>query len=61
MNEVNYFIFRCSSSKTNVWCFIFKVPHGVDEWNTNWRKDIKRENPKKNYLPVKYINLNINL
>ena len=62
MNEVNYVIFRCSSSKKKIWCLYFlKVPQSQrdDEWNSKRRKDTKGESPKR-YLSVKYIILKIN-
>ena len=60
MNEVNYVIFRCSSSKKKIWCLYFlKVLQRDDEWNSKRRKDTKRESPKR-YLSVKYIILKIN-
>ena len=30
--------------------YIFKVPHGVDEWNTNWRTALREKILKKNFL-----------
>ena len=48
INEANYFIFRCSSSKKKIWCLYFlKVPQRDNEWNSKWRKDTEGENPKK--------------
>ena len=44
MNEANYFIFRCSSSRTKSGVYISKVPHRDDEWNSKWRKDTEGEN-----------------
>ena len=50
MNEANYFIFRCSSSKKKIWCLYFlKVLQRDDEWNSKRRKDTKGESPKKYY------------
>ena len=46
MNEANYFIFRCSSYKKKIRCYIFKAPQEDDEWNYKWRKDTDGENPK---------------
>ena len=55
MNEANYFILRCSSSKKKIWCLYFlKVLQKDGEWNSKWRKDTKGESPKK-YLSAKYI------
>ena len=48
MNEANYFIFRCSSSRTKSGVYIFKIPQGDDEWNSKWRNDTEGENHKKN-------------
>ena len=56
---ISFFVAQVQRREFGV--YIFKVPHGVDEWNSNWRKGIKRENPKKKFSSVKYINLNINL
>ena len=46
MNEANYFIFHCSSSKKIIWC-TSKVPQEDDEWYSTQRKGTKGENPKK--------------
>ena len=59
MNEVNYFIFRCSSSKKKIqYLYFLKVLQKDDEWNSKRRKDTKGESSKK-YLTVKYIVLEI--
>ena len=55
MNEANYFILRCSSSKKKIWCLYFlKVLQKDGEWNSKRRKDTKGESPKK-CLSAKYI------
>ena len=48
MNEANYFIFHCSSSKKIIWCLYFvpQVPQEADEWYYTQKKDTKGENPK---------------
>ena len=61
MNEVNYFIFHCSSSKKKFWCLYFESTSGGDESNSKRRKDTKRANPRRISPSVKYIILNINL
>ena len=47
MKETNYFIFRCSNSRRKSGAYIFKVPQGEDEWNSEMRKDTEGENRKK--------------
>ena len=42
MNEANYFLFRCSSSRRKSGVYIFKVPQG-DINNFKGRKDAERE------------------
>ena len=69
MNEANYFILRCSSSKKKIWCLYFlKVLQRNNKWNSKERKDTKRERERdreterespKRYLSVKYIILKI--
>ena len=56
---ISFFVAQVQRREFGV--YIFKVTHGVDDGNFNWRKGIKRENPKKKFSSVKYINLNINL
>ena len=54
MNEANYFIFFCLSSKkiqsssSSIWCYIFKVPQGDDKWKYKWKKNTEVESPKNN-------------
>ena len=38
-----------------------KVPQGDNEWNSKRRKGTKGKNPRKMYMSVKYIILNISL
>ena len=46
---ISFFVAQVQRREFGV--YIFKVPHGVDDGNSNWRKGIKRENPKKkNFL-----------
>ena len=40
MVGANCSIFGCSSSRRKYGVAIFKVPHGDDEWSSNWRKSI---------------------
>ena len=47
---ISFFVAQVLIKKFGV--YIFKVPHGVDEWNSNWRNNIKRENPKKLFVCV---------
>ena len=42
MNEGNYFIFCCSSSKKKIWCLYFlKVPQGDDNAILNGGKTLR--------------------
>ena len=47
MKETNYFIFPCSNSRRKSGAYIFKVPPGEDEWNSEMRKNTEGENRKK--------------
>ena len=40
MVGANCSIFGCSSSKRKSGVAIFKVPQGVDQWSSDWRKNI---------------------
>ena len=40
MVGANCSIFGCSSSKRKSGVAIFKVPQGVDQWRSDWRKNI---------------------
>ena len=40
MVGANCSIFGCSDSRRKSGIAIFKVPHGDDEWSSNWRKSI---------------------
>ena len=40
MVGANCSIFGCSDSRRKSDIAIFKVPHGDDEWSSNWRKSI---------------------
>ena len=61
MNDANFFIFRCSSSRRKSCVYIFKVLQGEDEWNSKWKKDTEGENAEKITYSVKYIIMKISV